>query len=133
MHAKALTYLRDVGNWLEGYRSHEGPKAHLYADQELRADTYPVLSAALSELGVPFDEEDLREVVQRNRFEAIPDEKRGKGKFYRKASPGGWREDLTEEQVRVVEEITRPLLKEFYPELLRKSPPRVSEDEPPRI
>ena len=115
VHAKAQSYLRDVGNSLEGYRSHEGPKAILRYE-ELCADTYSVFSAALLELGVPFDEEDLRKVVERNRFEAIPEEMRGKGKFYRKATPGGWREDLTEEQVRVVEEITRPLLEEFYPE-----------------
>ena len=38
------------------------------------------------------------------------------GKVFRKATPGGWREDLTSEQVDVVERITAPLLDEFYPE-----------------
>ena len=31
-----------------------------------------------------------------------------------KATPGGWREDLTPEQARVVEKVTGPLLREFY-------------------
>ena len=44
----------------------------------------------------------------------IPDGEKGEGKFYRKATPGGWREDLTPKQARVIEEVTRPLLEEFY-------------------
>ncbi|MGH3144693.1 MAG: hypothetical protein ACRDTR_02720 [Rubrobacter sp.] len=44
----------------------------------------------------------------------MPEDQKGEGKFYRKASPGGWRDDLTPEQVEVVEKITAPLLKEFY-------------------
>ncbi|MGH3087179.1 MAG: hypothetical protein ACRDSJ_07665 [Rubrobacteraceae bacterium] len=42
-------------------------------------------------------------------------ERKGEGKFYRKASPGGWREDLTKEQITIVEETTGSLLEEFYP------------------
>ena len=53
-------------------------------------------------------------MVERHRFEAIPDEKRGPGKFYRKATPGGWQEDLTPRQIKQVERITAPLLEEYY-------------------
>jgi hypothetical protein len=38
---------------------------------------------------------------------------KGGGKFYCKAEPGGWREDLTPEQA-MVERITAPVLAEFY-------------------
>ena len=44
-----------------------------------------------------------------------PRGKKGPDKFYRKATPGGWREDLTPEQARTVERITAPLLEDFYP------------------
>jgi hypothetical protein len=40
---------------------------------------------------------------------------KGEGKFYRKVTPGAWGDDLTAEQVQIVEELTRPLLKQFYP------------------
>jgi hypothetical protein len=40
---------------------------------------------------------------------------KGQGKFYRKASPGGWRDDLTPRQAKLVEEITAPVMGEFYP------------------
>ncbi len=36
--------------------------------------------------------------------------------FYSKATPGGWREDLTPEQARIVERITASLFEELYPE-----------------
>jgi hypothetical protein len=54
--------------------------------------------------------------VHKHSWENIPKEKRGEGKFYRKATPGGWREDLTEEQAEAVESVTGPLLQELYPE-----------------
>jgi len=48
--------------------------------------------------------------------EGVAEENKGPGKFCRKASPGCWREDLTPEQSKVVEEITAPILEAFYPE-----------------
>lgn len=55
------------------------------------------------------------EVVDRYAWENIAEEEKGQGKFYRKASPGGWREDLTSEQAETVENMSAGLLDEFYP------------------
>ena len=69
-----------------------------------------------SELGHPRRRSgELARVVEKHSWENIPEEEKGEGKFYRKATPGGWREDLTPGQVGIVEEITAPLLKELYP------------------
>lgn len=51
-----------------------------------------------------------------DRGQVHPEEEKGEGKFYRKATPDAWREDLTPEHVKVVEDVTAPLLKEFYSE-----------------
>jgi hypothetical protein len=40
---------------------------------------------------------------------------REKGRFYRKATPGGWREDQALWQAEMVERITTFLSEEFYP------------------
>ena len=40
---------------------------------------------------------------------------REKGRFYRKATPGGWREDQALWQEEMVERITTFLSEEFYP------------------
>jgi hypothetical protein len=60
------------------------------------------------------DKNELSQAVAKHSWENIPDGEKGEGKFYRKATPGGWREDLTPKQARVIEEVTRPLLEEFY-------------------
>jgi hypothetical protein len=106
-------YLQYVGNSKRAYDAHEGPKA-LVRYEELRADTLATMRRIYSELEIPLDEEELAQAVEKHSWENIPEEEKGEGKFHRKAKPGGWREDLTPEQARMVEEITAPLLKEFY-------------------
>lgn len=50
------------------------------------------------------DEAELAGVVDAHSWERIPEDQEGEGKFCRKAKSGGWREDLSEDQIRVVEE-----------------------------
>jgi hypothetical protein len=83
--------------------------------EDLRADTLGEMKRIYSTLEIPVDEAELAKAVERHSWENILEKEKGEGKFYRKAMPGGWRDDLTPEQVRMVEEITAPLLKEFYP------------------
>jgi len=63
-------------------------------------------------LRIDVEPERLREAVGKNDWKNIKAEK-GEGKFYRKAEPGSWREDLTKEQVQIVEEIAGPLMERF--------------------
>jgi Sulfotransferase domain len=73
------------------------------------------------------DEGELERVVEKHSWENIPEEEKGEGKFYRKATPGGWREDLSPEQAEAIERITAPLMKELYPnELQSEKPPEKS-------
>ncbi len=111
---RAQKYLENVGEAKRAYDSHEGPKV-LVRYEELRADTLGTMRRIYSELGILVDEGQLARAVEKHSWENIPEGEKGEGKFYRKAKPGGWREDLTPEQVEIVEEITAPLLKEFYP------------------
>ncbi len=69
-----------------------------------------------SELGIEVDEGELAQVVEKHSWENIPEENKGEGKFYRKASPGGWKDDLTPEQAQIVERVTAPLLEQLYPD-----------------
>jgi hypothetical protein len=110
----ANEYVRSVGKAKEAYDAHGGRKV-LVKYEDLRADTLNVMGRIHSELGIPVDESVLARVVETHAWENVPEEEKGEGKFRRKAKPGGWREDLSPEQARAVEEITAPLLKEFYP------------------
>jgi hypothetical protein len=107
--------LKQMKNAVRAYRSHRGPKT-LLRYEDLRANPLAELRCIYAELGIPADEAELERAVESHAWENIPEEEKGQGKFYRKAKPGSWRDDLTPEQAKVVEEITAPLLSEFYPE-----------------
>jgi hypothetical protein len=83
--------------------------------EDLRADTLNTMRRLYATLEIPVDERELARAVEKHSWEEISEEQKGEGKFYRKATPGGWREDLTPRQAQTVERITAPLLKAFYP------------------
>jgi hypothetical protein len=112
---RAHTYLRQVMGAKQAYEAHQGRKV-LVRYEDLRADTLSQMKHIYSELEMDTDEKELERVVEEHSWEMVPEEEKGPGKFKRKATPGGWREDLTPEQVDLVEQITAPLLKAFYPE-----------------
>lgn len=109
----AETYRRNMEGARAAYEAHEGPKS-LVRYEDLRAEAPVNMRRVCSELGLTVDDAELSRVVEKHSWEAIPEEKKGGGKFYRKASTGGWREDLTPEQATIVEEINASTLEEFY-------------------
>jgi hypothetical protein len=111
---RANSYLKVINNVKEAFDSHRGHKV-LVRYEDLRADTLGEMKRIYSTLEIPMEEGELAKAVEKRSWENIPDEEKGLGKKRRKATAGGWREDLTPEQARIVEEITRPLLEEFYP------------------
>ena len=111
---RAKSYLSNIGNAKQAYEAHAGRKV-LVRYEELRADTLGTMRRICSTLEIPVKEEELSRAVAKHAWENIPEEEKGEGKFYRKATSGGWREDLPPEQARMVEEITAPLLDELYP------------------
>jgi hypothetical protein len=110
---RAKSYLQRIEKTRQAYEAHEGRKV-LVKYEELRADTLATMRRIHSDLEIPVDEGEVARAVEKRSWENIPDEEKGPGKRRRKATAGGWREDLTPEQARIVEEVTRPLLEEFY-------------------
>jgi hypothetical protein len=111
---RARTFLEQVTNAVQAFEAHGGPKC-LLRYEELRADTLETMRRLYARLGIEVDDEDLARAVEKHSWERIPEEQKGEGKFFRKATPGGWREDLTAGQARTVEDITAPLLDKLYP------------------
>jgi hypothetical protein len=111
---QARRYVRDVGNAKLAYDAHGGRKV-LVKYEDLRADTLNTMKRVYAGLEIPVDEAELALSVEKNSWENIPQEEKGEGKFHRKAKPGGWSEDLTPEQVEIVEGVAGPLLRELYP------------------
>jgi hypothetical protein len=111
---RAQNYVRHAGKARDAYEAHKGPKV-LIRYEELREDALDTMERLYSTLGIQVREEELARAVEKHAWENIPEKEKGQGKFYRRAKPGGWREDLTPAQVEIVEQVSAPLLKEFYP------------------
>ena len=109
----ARQYVLNIGAAAEAYELHEGPKSFVRYE-DLRHDTRSELGRVDGELGLDAPAEELDRAVAKYDWDSVPSKKKGAGKFRRKASPGSWREDLTPDQARKVEEITAPLLRKFY-------------------
>ena len=111
---RAQNYVRHAGKARDAYEAHQGPKV-LIRYEDLRDDTLGTMERLYSTLGIEVRSEELARAVEKHAWENIPENEKGQGKFYRRAKPGGWREDLTPGQVEIVEQVSAPLLKEFYP------------------
>jgi GT2 family glycosyltransferase len=114
-HTRFLSerYLKVVSQVQKAYEAHAGRKA-LVRYEDLRRDTLGEMKTMYEALGIEVDETGLRAAVEKHAWENIPDESKGAGKFYRSGTPGGWHEDLSPEQIRIVEEVTAPVLAKYY-------------------
>jgi hypothetical protein len=111
---RANSYVQQIEKTGQAFGAHGGRKV-MVRYEDLRADTMNTMKRIYSALEIPVKEAELARSVEKNSWENIPEEEKGDGKKRRKAIPGGWREDLTARQVEIVEDITAPLLNEFYP------------------
>lgn len=111
---RAKAYVKQVGSAKQAYDFHRGHKA-LIRYEDLTLDTLGAMRRLCAALELPVEEQQLAQVVEKHDWESVPAQEKGAGKFYRKATPGGWREDLTQQQVEIIENITAPILAELYP------------------
>jgi hypothetical protein len=114
VRTRANSYVQQIEKTSQAYSAHRGRKV-MVRYEELRADTLGTMKRIYATLGIPVDEGELVRAVEKYSWENIPEEEKGEGKKRRKAMPGAWRDDLTPRQVEIVEDITAPLLEEFYP------------------
>lgn len=113
--ARARMYRRDVSATKKAFDAHKGRKA-LVRYEDLKSDTLETTKRIYRSLEMPTSQEQLAQAVDHLSWTNLPGSEKGEGKARRKAAPGSWGEDLSKEQVKEVERITGPLLKEFYPE-----------------
>ena len=111
----AHAYMGSMLKAKEAYENHEGRKT-VVRYEDLRHNAVEELTRIYSGIGVPVDEDQLRRAVERHDWENIPAELKGADKPNRKAEPGCYEDDLTPRQIDVVEEVSAPVLDEFYPE-----------------
>jgi len=90
------------------YEKHPDALKGMVRYEDLRRDPLKEVARICEALRIETDDDQLAQAVKKRSWENVPEEEKGEGKFRRKASPGSWREDLTPDQARLVEEISAP-------------------------
>lgn len=81
--------------------------------EEILTDTPGQLRRIFDWLAIDVGDEELTGIAERHAFSSAPRDRRGPGRPMRAASPGLWRENLTEQEQRTMHEIMGPKLAEL--------------------
>ena len=111
----AKNYMTNIGAVKAAYDKHPDALKVMVRYEDLRNDPLKHIVRICDTLQIQVDKSQLEQAVKKHSWENVPDDKKGFGKHHRKATPGGWQEDLTPEQATMIERITAPILHEYYP------------------
>jgi len=81
--------------------------------EDLLRDPAATLESLVRWLGLSLDGERIGEAVAATDFERIDPSERGPGRFARAATPGLWRENLSADEQRLIDELMGPKLREL--------------------
>ena len=81
--------------------------------EELLADTPAELGRIYDWLGLNVSAREVQAIASRHAFESVPEDRRGPGKGIRAASPGLWRQNLTDAEQEAMHEVMGEKLREF--------------------
>lgn len=98
------------------YRAHAPERRITVRYEDLRADTAAELKRLTEWLALERTDSEIRDAVKAQSFEALPDSQKGVEVGRRAATPGLWRESLSEREQDLAEEIMGEKLRELgYP------------------
>lgn len=98
---------------LTTYNNHPTENGFLVKYENLRENTYDIIKKIYDFIGIEITIDKLEQIVDKYQFEKIPKEMRGKGKFARSATPGKWKDNFNENEIRIMNEIMGDTLKEI--------------------
>jgi len=97
----------------KAYEAHN-PNLKLFLKYEdLRYDSVKQVERIFRFLDIRASDEELNKVVERTKFENVPEDQRGADKNIRKASPGAWRESFNKIEVALMNKIMGENLLKF--------------------
>ena len=119
---RAHAWLGDVASIQRALDAHPPELQRMVRYEDLLADPASNLSSLVEWLGLSRSPRWLERAVEANSFESIAPEQKGPKKFFRSATPGAWRKNLTEEEAATLESVMAEKLRELgYPVAQRQS------------
>lgn len=96
----------------QAYAAHQGPKL-LVRYEDMLADAAGQMRRVFHWLALEIGDSELETLVESQAFERLPAEHRGDDKIFRAARPGLWRENLTGDELQILERVMGPKLREL--------------------
>lgn len=109
----ALDWVARMNVCTRAYDDHDPALRRRVRYEDLVADGDAQFGALAGWLALPAGPRRIRNVVQSHSMSAVPDDRKGTGKIRRAASPGRWREGLSEEEQDLAREIMATRLREL--------------------
>lgn len=81
--------------------------------ESLRNNTFEELKKIYNFIGIKIPKSELEKIVNKYSFENIPQEQKGKGKITRSATPGKWKDNLSEKELSIMKKIMSKTLQKF--------------------
>lgn len=101
----AMAWVETIEILMKTHHEHKKELQILVRYEDLRKNTLEELQKIYDFLQIDIKRNELEKIVEKNRFENIPNELKGKGKFTRFASIGKWEENFTEFEKSIINEI----------------------------
>jgi hypothetical protein len=141
--AKALTasetnIFEVLGRWddhVASWTESQGLALHVMRYEDMVADPERAFRALLGFLRAPVNDGQLRRAIRRASFKSLQKQEAREGfrerpgameRFFVRGKPGGWRDELTPDQVARLRAEFLPTLEKWYPEMLTETAARTA-------
>jgi len=116
-----LSFIEDEANKIvntweilwKTYKNHSKNLRYLVKYEDLRKNTLEELEKLYRFLEIDIDKKILEKIYEKTRFENLRSSQKGSGKSRRSATPGKWKENLSNEDKNVIEKILIETLKKL--------------------
>jgi Sulfotransferase family len=109
----ARTWVGDVTSIERAFESHSPELRKMVRYEDLLADPASNLKPLVGWLGLRRSERWIERTVEANSFDSIAPEQKGPKKFFRSATPGAWRKNMTDEEAATLESVMGDKLREL--------------------
>lgn len=110
-HSKS--WVKQIEILKQTFDSHSKELRYLLQYENLLKDTHKITRDLYKFIDVEASENELRKVVDKFSFKNISSDSKGKGKVVRSASPGKWKENMSNDEQKLMNSIMHDTLKEF--------------------
>jgi len=95
------------------YKQHANDSKYIIRYENLRTNTLQELKKLYEFLEIKVDHDILKKIVQKYSYENIPEKWKGTSKSKRSATPGLWKSDLNQNEIKIIHKILGPTLKKL--------------------